>query len=382
MVKLRLLILVILGFSHFNLLYSQATPDTTNKVSSLDAEVRTLVDNQMKELKVPGISLLVIKDGLVINETTKGLANVEFGIPFTNETVFQIASASKPFTAVAVMSLVQEGKLGLEDTLGALLPQLFKSGISSDGSPASQLPSTWKKVTLYQLLTHTSGLPDIALRPGKVELIADNRYEAFQKLSLMSLAFAPGEKWSYNQTNYLLLRMIIEHISGMEFTDFMSERFFIPLEMQSTTYANSTDIVKSRASLYEAGKDEVLVNRWLNFPEFTYSSAGINTTARDLAKWTEALQNGRLINNNLTSIMWQPVKLQDGQPFFLDKKHLSYGCGFIVDTNPIHWSVGHSGGGIAAFRIYPDDKLTIILGLNGNINPDKLLLKVAEKYLK
>jgi CubicO group peptidase (beta-lactamase class C family) len=380
MVKVKLLIFVTLVFPH--LLLSQSTPVALDKDSQKDTTVRAFVEEQMKELNIPGISLLVIKDGAFINEMTIGLADVEFGIPFTNETIFQIASASKPFTSVAVMSIVQEGKLGLDDTLGALLPQLFTSGTQAAGLQASLLPSSWKKVTLYQMLTHTSGLPDIAIRPGKVELIADNRYEAFQKLSQMPLAFAPGEKWSYNQTNYLLLRMIIEDISGMEFTSFMSERFFIPLGMRSTSYANSVDIVKNRASLYEVGKDEVLVNRWLNFPEYTFSSAGINTTARDLAKWTEALQNGRILNNDLTELMWQPVKLLDGKPFFLDKKSMSYGCGFIVDTNPIHRSVGHSGGGIAAFIIYPDDKLTIIIGLNGNINPDKLLLKIAELYLE
>src|SRR5262249_25538481 len=156
--------------------------------------------------KIPGLSVIVAKDGKVVKRAAYGLANVELQVPATVDTVYQIASATKPFTATAIFRLIERGKLKLTDTVGNLLPEA---------------PHTWADVTVHQLLTHASGLPDLLKTPGGTEVIAETDEAVMNKLGSLPLPAEPGHKWAYNQTNYLLLARILARVSGLSLEDFL-----------------------------------------------------------------------------------------------------------------------------------------------------------------
>src|SRR5262245_33092032 len=154
-----------------------------------------VVEAAMKADDLPGLSLIVGHGGALVKQAAYGEADVERHLPATLETVYPIASATKTFTSSAIFLLVRAGKFSLEDSIVELLPDL---------------PEAWLEVTVRHLLTHTSGLPDVAVSSGREPLIAATRAEALAKLGTMPLAFPVGTRWSYNQTNYMLLLMLVE----------------------------------------------------------------------------------------------------------------------------------------------------------------------------
>lgn len=335
-------------------LFSMIVKGQSDKMTQVDEFVK----NEMKKRNIPGLTLIILKDGKATKESAYGVANVELNVPATVNTVYPIASATKSITATALLTLVDEGKLKLDDNIQTLLPGL---------------PESWGSVTVKQLLSHTSGLPDIAVRPGRPELIADNQEEALRKLSEMPLQFKPGERWAYNQTNYVLLGMIIEKITGLSFQEFIKQRFFVPLGMTSTSYGDANDVIIGRASTYQTNKRGQLQTLSLIFPNYVRTAAGINTTVGDLAKWLNALKEGKVIKSSTQEIMWEAIKLNDGNVFRLDKKTIGYGLGWVVNDRPGHKIVGHSGGGTAVFNYLTQNNLTIIVLMNGQNNPDSFI---------
>lgn len=344
------------------LLFSAVLTAQDKQSASVDEYVKT----EMKNRNIPGLSLAVIKDGKIIKESAYGLASVELNVPATVNTVYPIASTTKPFTSTAVMTLVDAGKLKLDDTLQTLLPDV---------------PEKWRGVTVKQMLTHISGLPDVAVQPGRGDLIADTREEAMKKLAEMPLQFKPGERWSYDQTNYVLLGMIIEKLSGVSFEEYIRQHFFVPLGMTSTSYGDANDVIAGRATTYQKNKAGQLLSYPLIFPEYVRTAAGINTTVDDFAKWIIALNRDKLVKPSTRDQMWEAIKLNDGSTFRLDKKTIGYGAGWTVNDFPGHKSVGHSGGGTTAFAYFIEDKLAIIVLGNGRTNPDALLNGIAAVYI-
>lgn len=328
--------------------------------------VDTFIQGEMERRKIPGVALAVVRDGKVIKQAAYGLANVELSVPVKPETVFPLASTTKPFAASAVLLLVQDGKITLDDPVLQHLPQL---------------PAAWKPVTIRHLLTHTSGLPDVAIKPGKPELIATSLDEALQKLAEMPVLAEPGARWAYNQTNYVLLGMLIEKVSGVPFQEFIQQRIFQRLGMSSTTFGDATEVVPGRASSYERSPSGALAHRDLVFPPYVRMAAGVNSNLPDLLRWNAALQAGTLLKPELLTQMWTAVKLADGSVFRLDKKTLGYGMGWVVNERPGHKSVGHSGGNSTAYARFLDDGVTVILLHNGNGNPDALLEGVAQRVI-
>lgn len=167
--------------------------------------------------RIPGLSAAVLRDGKLLTARSYGLANVEFAIPVSGDTLHQLASATKLFTGTAIMMLVEEGKLTLEDPVVKLLPAL---------------PAAWSNVSVQHLLSHTSGIPDwfepSAGPQGSLLDLQATRDEIIKKISAKPVEFRPGEKWSYNQTGPVLLGMIVEKISGRTFEDFLDQRIFKP----------------------------------------------------------------------------------------------------------------------------------------------------------
>lgn len=332
------------------------------------------IQAEMQKRHIPALSLAVTQNGKVVKQKAYGLANVELDVPATPETVYQIASTTKTFTAAAILKLVEDGKISLDDSVTKWLPEV---------------PAAWSGVTVRQCLSHTSGLPDIVLDPCTLALVADTREEAIKKLAAMPAPNKPGETWSYNQTGYVLLGMILEKVSGMKFEEFLEQRFFRPLGMTSTRFGDAKEIVPKRASLYtriqscgpEGPKlfpDKIQSAQ----PAYVYNpymhmGAGINTTAGDLAKWNLALDEAKVLKRATLDQMWSAAKLADGNVFRFGGT-TGYAHGWAVDDRPGHKSVGHSGGGSTAYWRFLDDKLNVIVltNLQGS-DPDSLAQGVA-----
>ncbi len=320
-----------------------------------------LLASQMTANQIPGLAAAVIKDGKVVKRVTLGVANVQTRAPITGEVPFQLSSTTKSFTATSVLLLVSDGRLHLSDRLGDLL---------------EGLPPPWQSVTVRQLLSHTSGLPDITRRSGELDLIADSWEAALPMLVHAPLQFAPGDRWSYTQTNYVLLARIVEHVSGKTIEAFMNERLFQPLGMKHTFFVSPGD-TRSRVVNYERSDSGQPVPRHLEFPPYVHAAGGLSSSLDDLIMWNAALDSGRLLKPELTREMWATTSLNDGSKFRIDGKTIGYGLGWVVDDSPGHRSVGHSGGNSTGYRRFIDEKFTIVVLHNGVMDPDGLIDSIA-----
>ena len=327
--------------------------------------VDRVIQARMSEQGIPAVSIRIEKSGVVQKEQAYGVASLELQTAANLQSVFEIASASKSITATLIAKKVDEGKIALEDPIGRYLPDL---------------PETWRKVTIYQLLSHTSGLPDLAITPGRELLIAYERSEALKKLSQMEFAFTPGTKWAYNQTNYFLLLSLLEKMEGKPFANLVRDEVFLPLRMDRTTFGDSTEIVPGRVTSYERDADKKWKVRHTRFPDFVYSAAGINTTLADWSRWFTAVLDGRLVKKETLQKFTRPAQLADGTDVAVGRG-VSYGMGFALLNRGARRSVGHSGGGTAAFRYFPDQGIAVYLLTNGSTNADAFLDAIADAYL-
>jgi len=309
---------------------------------------------------LPSVALVVGRGGVILKQAAYGKASLELDVPATTKTVYPIASATKTFTALAIQMLVGAGKFSLEDSLTELLPDM---------------PELWLEVTPRHLLTHTSGLPDVAMQAGREELLADTRAEALRALRALPLDFPVGTGWSYNQTNYLLLLMLVETHGERPFQDFVRERILAPLALESTRFGDADDLVPGRASMY-ARRDGVLRTRQSRYPEFMRGAAGLNTSVEDWYRWADAWAHGRILPRAELELGWQPAELASGAPVS-PTAGTSYGFGVSLGTQAGRRSVGHSGGGNAAFRYFLDEDLLVVFATNGQTSEDALLEKIA-----
>lgn len=337
-------------------------------------EVDDFMRAEMAKRHIPGAAVLVVRDGRVLKQRAYGLANVELNVPAGEETLFQVASMTKAFTAVAVMSLAEQGKFSLDDRVRRILPRL---------------PPSWNAVTVRQLLSHTSGLPDVYPGEDSDVPIAETRPAALRKLARMPFTSRPGANWSYSQTGYMLLGMIVEKVSGLGFEEFMARRFFRPLGMTRTVFGDDRAVVPGRASMYtryerqadEGPSPEGLWTYRNLYPPYIYTAAGLNTTAADLAKWDAALSEGRLLKPASLAEMWRAVRLNGGKVFRLDRQ-LGYGLGWLVDDRPGHRAVGHSGSDAVSYLRFLDDRLSVAVLTNcQGADPDSLVYGVAALYV-
>jgi CubicO group peptidase (beta-lactamase class C family) len=234
----------------------------------IDDYIRAEMDAQ----KIPGLSLAVIKNGEIVLAKGYGLANVEHQVPVKPETIFQSGSMGKQFTATAVMMLVEEGKLSLDDKITKFFPDS---------------PQAWRNITVRHLLTHTSGLGDY---PEDFDLRRDyTEDELVQRIKTVPLAFQPGEKWSYSNLAYVMLGVLIHKVSGKFYGDFLQERVFKPLGMTTTRVISEADIVPNRAAGYRLVNGELKNQNWVSPTLNTTADGALYLTIYDMAKWDAAL---------------------------------------------------------------------------------------------
>ena len=307
--------------------------------------VDDFVQGQMQRHRIPGVSLAICRDGQLVRATGYGLANVELDVPVKPETVFQTGSVGKQFTAMAVMMLVDEGKLGLDDPIVNYFP----------GAPA-----TWRGITVRHLLTHTSGIKDWE---GKTDLDYRKDYtedELVQVAMKLPPDFAPGTQWSYSNTGYVLLGILVHRVSGKFYGDFLAERVFAPLGMTSTRIISESDIVKNRAAGYTLATGKLQNQEWVSPSLNTTADGSLYTTTLDLAKWDAALEARRFLEPGSYQAMWSPVKLRDGTTY-------PYGFAWGFDVQRREPVIQHSGswqGFKSAIARYPGPGLTVIVLAN------------------
>jgi CubicO group peptidase (beta-lactamase class C family) len=326
--------------------------------ADVDRVVQKLVDGK----KVPAVGVVVVRDGKIILAKGYGMADIEGTMAANENTAFQIASVTKQFTAAGIMLLVEEGKIKLDDPLRAYL---------------TDVPTKWGGVTIRQLLNQTSGIPNYTAT-GK--LVADKVHTHADIIGMVKDVppnFEPAAKWAYSNTNYFLLGMVIEKVSGRSYPEFMAERIFKPLGMTSTVVNTSGLKIKNAAMGYElAGGNWKKVN--MVDPSQPFAAGAIVSTPADMAKWALAVGEGRLLKKSSWDEAFASGKLADG-------KETGYGFGWRWGKLGETTVVGHSGG-IDGFGSYigrfPTENLSVVVLANtASGNSELLAYEVAGVFL-
>ena len=312
----------------------------------------------------PGASLLVVRNGRVVYAKGYGLADVASRTPVTPETNFRLASLSKQFTATAIMLLVADGKLRYDDSLTTLVPGL---------------PHWADGVTVRHLLNHTSGLPDYE------EFVPDSQTAQVHDADVPALVarasgpkFAPGTRYDYSNSGYVMLALVVEHASGTRFADFLRDRIFAPLGMGATVaHEEGRSSVANRAWGYTIDPAGVRLTDQSN-TSATLGDGGIYSSAHDLAKWDEALERHALVSADAQRLAWTPPVLPAGAP-------TEYGFGWFVDRDRGALRLSHHGesrGFTNAIIRYPERRLTVVILTNRTGGaPWDVAQRVAELYM-
>lgn len=333
-----------------------------SSTSVLADAVDELVLSRMKERNIPGAAIAVVKNGKPIKVKGYGLASLEFSVPVTDDTVFEIGSVSKQMTAAGIMLLVEDGKISLDEKISKYLPNT---------------PEAWSEVTVRHLLTHTSGIISYTRLDG-FELSRRVKIDGFIKqLSPHPLEFTPGEKNIYSNSGFNLLAYIIQTQSGKPFMDFMRERVFRPLGMTRTGERDPQFIIPKRAGGYEwrdgryAGRDGNLTD--------LMGAGSITSTINDMIKWEAALRGDKFLKPESKREMWTQFTFNGGE------KSL-YGFGWRISDVRDHKLIGHTGQtagfGAAIFRYVDNDISVIVLTNLGEIGMGSLIAtNVAKIYI-
>jgi CubicO group peptidase (beta-lactamase class C family) len=334
-------------------LAGQAAPQT----------VADYVQSEMNRQHIPGLSLMVARHGEIVFAQGFGLSNVELNVPVKPETVFQSGSVGKQFTATAVMMLVEEGKVSLDDPLTKFFP---------DAPPA------WKEVTVRELLSHTAGFTDY---PKDFDMRKDwTEDELLKLIESIHLAYPPGTQWAYSNLGYATLGILIHRVTGRFYGDFLHDRIFAPLGMSTTRIISEADIIPNRAAGYRLVKGELKNQEWVAPMVNTTADGSLYFSVLDLAKWDAALYTEKLLKRSSLEEMWTPVKLKDGKV-----NSGAYGFGWFMEGRPGHRIISHDGawqGFQTNISRYVDDQITVVALANlEGAEPSVITSHVAQMYL-
>jgi CubicO group peptidase (beta-lactamase class C family) len=336
----RLVLAVLLSVS-FNL-----NPARGQSPGQLTAEFDRIISSEFKAQE-PGGVVLVTRRGAVIYKKAFGMANLELDVPMKEEMVFNIASITKQFTAVAVLQLAEQGKLSVQDEITKYLPDY---------------PVNGQKITVENLLTHTAGIPGPA-REAMSSLQGRKNIVGLQEIIATfrnrPLDFAPGTKWSYSNDGYILLGAIIEKVSGVSYAAYLEKNIFKPAGMTRTLFGDDQLLIKNRAASYVYSRAESKFLNALNDKvETAYSAGAIQSTAEDLFRWNQALNSHRLITKASLEKARTEYKLPDG-------KGTNYGYGWFIGNIQGSPLVEHGGnmGGFMCHAIYlpREDVFVVVL---------------------
>ncbi|MDP5150883.1 serine hydrolase domain-containing protein [Rheinheimera baltica] len=314
---------------------------------------------------LPGLAVAVVKDGELVYSKGVGLANLEYGIPITPDTVFEVASISKQFTAFSILLLADEGRLSIDDEITKYLPELSDLG---------------HKITLRQLLHHTSGLRQQGVLLEIAGWQSDDIATQAQALKLLSmqkdLNFTPGEMFEYSNSGYFLLAEIVSRVSGQSFAEFTQNRIFKPLGMTNSAFpANYRAVIKNKAYSYRRTINGFAKSVLLSD---MVGSTGLTTTVKDLAKWAVNFEQPKVGNLAVIQQMKTPNVFNNGET-------INYAFGQVIDKHRGIEAMGH-GGTIAGYRTFllrmPGEKLSVVVLANmPYLNPLNIAYDIADFYL-
>jgi CubicO group peptidase (beta-lactamase class C family) len=336
-------------------------------------EIDDFIHAEMVKRKIPGLQLAVVRHGKIVKTSSYGLANIQDAVAVDDDTVFSINSITKAFTGVAVMQLVEQGKLELSANISKYLPDL---------------PVEWHNVTVKQLLTHTSGLPDI-MNSNTAKLISDEgANKSWELVKQRPLDFEANTQFRYNQTNYLLIGKIIDNVSGQNFIDYITQNQLRKVGMNRTEeagFSNLHDVIahSARRYTYYYGSGEIANIKAADFPAFLRATAGMSSTAKEIATWIMALQSGKLLNKpSSIETLWTPAVLTNGKTKGFNNLLNGYALGWPVVGRHEHPAVAPAGGNRAAFFVYPKDDLSIVVltNLMGGL-PSHFIDEIAGFYI-
>ena len=318
-------------------------------------------------------AVLVARDGKVLLSKGYGLANRENDVPCTPQTKFRIGSVSKPFTAMAVMILQERGKLDVRDKVKKHLPDS---------------PAAWDEITVHHLLTHSSGIPNITeVKARYMHLVAKSitPEELVASFRDMPLLFQPGEKGQYSNSNYILLGMIIEKVSGQHYDRFLDENIFRPLDMKDTGFDRARPILKHRAAGYLTWGFQV-VNAAPIDMSVPFAAGGLYSTTEDLYRWDQALSTTSVMSAKTLEQIFTPDKAPNAHP---GVSAFGYAWAIAKVFNQRRTLVTHQGGingFTAVMNRYPKERVSVIVLSNCEWTPidaigaDLGAIVLGEKY--
>ncbi len=319
--------------------------------------VDDLIGAEMRRQRIPGLSLAVLREGEIIKAEGYGVADRALRVSATPQTVYKIASVSKLFIATGVLSLVQDGRISLDDPIVGFL----------DGAPAA-----WSAITVRHLLSHTSGL--VREGPGFDARRRQSDAEVIRSAYPLPLLFSPGEKAEYSNLGYFVLADMIRRVSGQPWDEYLTGTIFRRLGMDATRATSKSASLPNRAVGYQ-DNDRLLVAR--DWPALRPSGAFVSTVL-DLAKWDAALYTSEVLRDSTRRQMWESVTLKDGTSS-------PYGLGWRLSSLSGHRMAYHTGGmsGFrAGFARFVDSGLTVIVLMNlDDADMESIVRGVATFYL-
>ncbi|MEJ5994664.1 serine hydrolase domain-containing protein [Pedobacter sp. Du54] len=331
---------------------------------NLEAKTDSLLLNVFKDKNGPGGVFMIAKGGKPIYQKAFGKANLELGVNLNPNSVFQLGSMTKQFTAVAILKLEEEGKLSLKDPIIKYIPD-FPSG---------------EKITLHHLLTHTSGIKDFT-KMKSISQIAEKDLSPLELIDFFKnepIDFNPGEKFEYNNSGYVILGQIIELTSGETYENYIKKNIFEKLKMTNSRYANDREIIVNRAYGYQK-KESGYVNKTKISFTIPFSSGSLMSTTEDMLKWQNALNQNLLLREKTIKKAFTKYQLNNGEEF-------TYGYGWhLKEIDGI--AVREHGGSIFGFKtmaVYIPGKDIYVVGFsNCDCNsPTQVTRDIAALALK
>jgi CubicO group peptidase (beta-lactamase class C family) len=285
-------------------------------------------------------SVLVARGENVVLDKGYGYANVEWEVANSPTTRFRIGSITKQFTAAAILLLEERGRLSVDDPVRKHLPDA---------------PSAWDKVTIFHLLTHTSGIPSFTSFPDyqSTMTLAVTTEKMVERFRDKPLEFAPGEKWNYSNSGYVLLGYLIERISGQPDAQFLQENIFKALGMTGSGYDSNADVIARRAAGYNLGPNGLVNARFIHMT-IPHGAGALYSTTHDLLRWNQALFGGKVLSPASLKKMTTPFKN-------------NYGFGIGITTANGRTRYSHNGAinGFNSFlAYYPDSRVTVAVLAN------------------
>ncbi len=329
------------------------------KTKAMTAEFDKMLSAQFKTGET-GCAALVAVKGEIIYKKAFGMADLELNVPMQPDMIFRVGSITKQFTAIAILQLMEQGKLSLQDDITKFIPDY---------------PTQAHTITIEHLLTHTSGIKSYTGVPDFQKYIKEDLSpaEAIDKFKNLPMEFAPGTKWNYNNSGFFLLGYIIEKASGKTYAEYIEENLFKPAGMTNSLYGNDKIILRNRASGYQTDGDKTVNADYLSML-LPYAAGSVMSTVEDLYRWNRALISYKIVKKETLDKAFTEYKLSDG-------KGTSYGYGWFLRQLQGSPTIEHGGAinGYLCNGIYlPGEDIFVAVFSNSNgKSPDLVSMKMA-----